>query len=283
MGEIIDIKPLKDKILNEIKNLILKNNFNKKIAFLIFSDNFDAKIFLNELKNLFDELTLKYKELNLIDEKEEDIIKILDRLNNNCEINGILPIIPIPKNIDELSIYSTIKPEKDIDCLSLINLGKLFSFKPSFIPSVVNASFEILKYYILEKFNNPDYLSGKTAVIVGRSINTGRPLYILSLMNNMIPINLHSKVNNLEKFIKLGDIVFACCGVPELIKGYMIRENSIIIDIGINKSKNNEIVGDVDTKSVLEKVMAVTPVPNGVGEITKLMIVKNYLLTYSFI
>ena len=283
MGEIIDIEPLKEELLFNIRNDILKIDKSKKIVFLIFSDSFDAKIFLNELKELFNFLELKYSDYDLKDKNINEIIEIINELNKDNYINAILPIRPIPKNINEEIIYSNINPEKDIDCLSFINLGKLFSFKPKFIPSVVEASFAILKYYINKKFKSLEYLAGKTAVIVGRSINTGRPLYIISLMNNLVPINLHSKVNDIKKFIKLGDIVFACCGVPELIKGNMVKKNSIIIDIGINKSKTNEIVGDVDTKSVLDKVMGVTKVPGGVGEITKLILVKNYLKTFDFI
>lgn len=284
MGEIIDIKPLENRLIDEIKNRISNIKFySKKIAFLIFTESFDAKIFLNELKNVFSEFKLKYKEYNLINKSSDEIIRLIDSLNLDPEINGILPIRPLPKNMDEILIYSSIKSEKDIDCLSLVNLGKLFSFKPKFVPSVVEASFEILKNYILKKFNDLNYLTGKITVIVGRSINTGRPLYILSLMNNLVPINLHSKVSDIGKYIKLGDIVFACCGVPELIKGDMVKENSIVIDIGINKSKEKGIVGDVDTESVLDKVMGVTKVPGGVGEITKLMIVKNYLKTFDTI
>jgi len=280
MGEIIDIEPLKEKLLFDIKNEIYKIDKNKKIAFLIFSESFDAKFFLNELKELFDFFKLKYLEYDFINKNIDYISETIHRLNKDNEINGILPIRPIPKNINENKIYSIIDSKKDIDCLGFENLGRLFAFKPKFIPAVVEASFEILKHYINEKFIDLNYLIGKTAVIVGRSINTGRPLYIVSLMNNLVPINLHSKVSCIGKYIKLGDIVFACCGVPEFIKGEMVKENSIIIDIGINKSKDNEIVGDVDTKSVLNKVIGVTKVPGGVGEITKLILVKNFLKTF---
>lgn len=283
MGEIIDIEPLKKSILIDIKENILKIDKTKKIGFLIFSDSFDAKIYLNELRDLFDSLKLKYLEYNLKNKDLNYILEVLQKLNKHDEVNGILLIKPFPKNIDEEALYSNIEPKKDIDCLSFVNLGKLFCFKPIFIPSVVEASFEILKYYVLKKFKNLDYLIGKIAVIVGRSINTGRPLYIVSLMNNLVPINLHSKVKNIEKFLKLADIVFACCGVPEFIKGEMVKENSIIIDIGINKSINNEIVGDVYTKSVLDKVMGVTKVPHGVGEITKLILVKNFIKSFNLI
>lgn len=283
MGELIDIEPLKENLLIDIKEKILKIDKRKKIVFLSFSESVDAKIYLNELKEIFNSLKLEYLEYNLKDKSSKYILETLQKLSIDDEINGILPIRPFPKNIDEEIIYSNIEPKKDIDCLSFTNLGKLFSFKAEIIPSVVEASFEILKYYVKRKFNNLDYLTGKVATIVGRSINTGRPIYILSLMNNLVPINLHSKVKNIEKFLKLADIIFACCGVPEFIKGEMVKENSIIIDIGINKSINNKIVGDVDTKSVLDKVMGVTKVPHGVGEITKLILVRNFLKTFNFI
>lgn len=283
MGELIDINNLKIKLFSDIKKELKQIKINKKIALLLFSDSFDSKIFLKEVEDLFYELKIDYEIFNLIDENNKKVVEILDSLNKDKNIVAILPIRPFPKSFDEYLIYSKIKPEKDIDCLSITNLGKLFCFRPTYIPSVVKASFEILKYFVHYKFNDLNYLTGKVAVIVGRSINTGRPLYALSLMNDLIPINLHSRVKNLKDYTILGDIVFACCGVPELIKDYMIKENSIIIDIGINKLKNGKVVGDVDTKSVLNKALAVTPVPGGVGEITKLMIIKNYILSYNFI
>lgn len=117
---------------------------------------------------------------------------------------------------------------------------------------------------------------GKTVLIVGRSITVGRPLYVISLMHNLIPTNLHSKVKNITVFTRISDIIFSCAGVPHLIKGNMIKENSILIDIGINVV-HGKIVGDIDTYDVKEKAKGVTPVPGGVGEVTNLFVFKSVL------
>ncbi|MDI6861272.1 MAG: bifunctional 5,10-methylenetetrahydrofolate dehydrogenase/5,10-methenyltetrahydrofolate cyclohydrolase [Caldisericia bacterium] len=284
MGEIINIDELKIRLENEIK-LELKrlDTKNKFISFLIFTKRHDAILFLKGLNELFDSFSLNYKNFNFYDMDEKEIINEIEKLNNDKNAMGILPIRPLREDLNEFNVFSSIDPNKDIDCLTYINLGKLFSFKPKFIPSVVLASFEILKDFVLKKFNDLNYLTGKLAVIVGRSIGVGRPLYIISLMNNLVPLNLHSKVKNLKDFLILGDIIFACAGVPELIKKDMIKENSIIIDIGINKRADGKIVGDVDLNSVLEKCLGITPVPHGVSKITNLILIKNYLMSFKFI
>jgi len=278
MGEIIKIDELKIKLDYDIK-LKLKDveTKDKFISFIIFTKRQDAVIFLKELNELFDNYSLNYKNFNFYDLNENEIINEIKKLNEDKTIFAILPIRPLREDLDEFKIFSYINPKKDIDCLTFYNLGKLFSFNAEFVPSVVLASFEILKDFVMKKFNSLDYLTGKLAVIVGRSIGVGRPLYIFSLMNNLVPLNLHSKVKNLKDFTILGDIIFSCAGVPELINKDMIKEGSIIIDIGINKKKDGRIVGDVDLESVLEKCLGITPVPKGVSEITNLFVIKNFL------
>jgi methylenetetrahydrofolate dehydrogenase (NADP+)/methenyltetrahydrofolate cyclohydrolase len=281
MGEIIQINELKKKIEREIEEKIRKIDIkNYSISFLIFSQRIDALIFLKELNELFEKFSIKFENFNFFDAKEEEIIKEIDKMNRDRFIKGILPIRPLNENLDEVKIFSSLDPEKDIDCLSYSNLGKLFSFKPSFVPSVVLASFEILKDFVIKKFNKIDYLIGKIAIIVGRSINVGRPIYIYSLMNDLVPINLHSKVKNLKDFTILGDIIFSCAGKKDLITGDMIKENSILIDIGINKSEDGKIVGDINLESTIDKCLGITPVPKGVSEITNLFLIKNFLKTF---
>lgn len=284
MGEIISIDDLKIKLINEIKSELEKiDTKDKYISFLIFTKRPDALMFLKELNELFDSFSLKFKNFFFYELNENEIMKEIEKLNKDKYAMGILPIRPLRDDLNEFKILSSIDPQKDIDCLTFVNLGKLFSFKPHYIPSVVLASFEILKDFVLKKFNDLNYLTGKIAVIIGRSIGVGRPLYVVSLMNDLVPINLHSKVKNLKDFISLGDIIFSCAGVPEYIKKDMIKENSIIIDIGINKREDGKIVGDVDFDSVIDKCYGITPVPKGVSEITNLFIVKNYLKSFKFI
>lgn len=284
MGEVINIDDLEIKLENEIKFELKKFDIKDKyISFLIFTKRPDAIIFLKELNELFDSYSLKFKNFLFYELDENEIIKEIEKLNKDKFAMGILPIRPLREDLDEFKILSSIDPKKDIDCLTFVNLGKLFSFKPHYIPSVVLASFEILKIFVLKKFNDLNYLTGKLTVVVGRSIGVGRPLYIVCLMNDLVPINLHSKVKNLKDYVSLGDIIFSCAGVPEFINGDMIKENSIIIDIGINKREDGKIVGDVDFDSVIDKCLGITQVPKGVSEITNLFIIKNYLKSFKFI
>lgn len=284
MGEVINIDDLEIKLENEIKSELKKFDIKDKyISFLIFTKRPDAIIFLKKLNELFDSYSLKFKNFLFYELNENEIIKEIEKLNKDKFAMGILPIRPLREDLDEFKILSSIDPKKDIDCLTFVNLGKLFSFKPHYIPSVVLASFEILKIFVLKKFNDLNYLTGKLTVVVGRSIGVGRPLYTVCLMNDLVPINLHSKVKNLKDFVSLGDIIFSCAGVSEFIKGDMIKENSIIIDIGINKREDGKIVGDVDFDSVIDKCLGITQVPKGVSEITNLFIIKNYLKSFKFI
>lgn len=282
MGEIIDVKPLKERLKKEIKDKVFRlksRGTHPKVAFLFSKENKGADIFHRILVKLGEELGILTETIDVTNLSIGKIKKLIEELNRDPEIRGIFPIRPLGSKEIENEIFSTMDPEKDIECLTHENIGRLFSFSPKFIPSTPNASFEILKFFLnKKKISIKDYY-GKVAVIVGRSITVGRPLYILSLMNNLVPINLHSKVSDISRFTKIGDIIFSCAGVPHLVKKDMVKEGSIIIDIGINVTEEG-VVGDVDTKGVVEKALGITPVPGGVGEITNLFVFKSLLSAY---
>ena len=282
MGEIINVKPLEEKLKKEIEGKVFRlkhRGIHPKVVFLFSKENKGADIFHRILVKLGEELGVFTETIDIMNFSISEIKKVVEELNKDPEIHGIFPIRPLGNKDIETEIFSAIDPEKDIECLTPKNIGRLFSFSPKFIPSTPEASFEILKFFLNEKKRSIKDYYGKVAVIVGRSITVGRPLYILSLMNNFVPINLHSKVSDISRFIKMGDIIFTCAGVPHLIKKDMVKEGSIVIDIGINVTKRG-IVGDVDTRGVVEKVLGITPVPGGVGDITNLFVFKSLLSAY---
>ncbi len=279
MGEIINVKPLEEKLKKEIEGKVFRlkrRGIHPKVVFLFSKENKGADIFHRILVKLGEELGVFTETIDVMNFSISEIKKVVEELNKDPKIHGIFPIRPLVNKDIETEIFLAIDPEKDIECLTPENIGRLFSFSPKFIPSTPEASFEILKFFLNEKKRSIKDYYGKVAVIVGRSITVGRPLYILSLMNNFVPINLHSKVSDISRFTKMGDIVFSCAGVPHLVKKDMVKEGSIIIDIGINVTEKG-IVGDVDTKGVVEKVLGITPVPGGVGDITNLFVFKSLL------
>lgn len=279
MGEIINVKPLEEKLKKEIEGKVFRlkrRGIHPKVVFLFSKENKGADIFHRILVKLGEELGVFTETIDVMNFSISEIKKVVEELNKDPKIHGIFPIRPLVNKDIETEIFLAIDPEKDIECLTPENIGRLLSFSPKFIPSTPEASFEILKFFLNEKKRSIKDYYGKVAVIVGRSITVGRPLYILSLMNNFVPINLHSKVSDISRFTKMGDIVFSCAGVPHLVKKDMVKEGSIIIDIGINVTEKG-IVGDVDTKGVVEKVLGITPVPGGVGDITNLFVFKSLL------
>ena len=229
--------------------------------------------------------TRKLKSLGLISESvllPEDVgqgrlIKVIDDLNENTNYHGILVQLPLPRHINFHKIISSISPRKDVDGFHPENVGWLSIGKPRFIPCTPKGIMKLLEYYDID-------LSGKNIVVIGRSNIVGRPISILASLNaegaNGTCTLCHSKTKNLENFTKNADIVISAIGIPNCLKGEMIKRGSILVDVGINRidsdnEKGYDIVGDADWNSVINKVSAITPVPGGVGPMTIAMLVEN--------
>ena len=229
--------------------------------------------------------TKKLKSLGLISEsillpenvEQEQLIKVIDNLNMDTNYHGILVQLPLPRNINSQKIISAISPRKDVDGFHPENVGWLSIGKPRFIPCTPKGIMKLLEYYNID-------LSGKNIVVIGRSNIVGRPISILTSLNekgaNGTCTLCHSRTENLENYTKTADVIVSAIGIPNFLKGKMIKSGSILVDVGINRvDANNErgydIVGDVDWNSVINKVSAITPVPGGVGPMTIAMLVEN--------
>ena len=212
-----------------------------------------------------------YSEVHRLSENtsQSQILSLIDDLNNNKKIHGILVQLPLPGKIDEKIVNQRIDPKKDVDGFNPINLGKLFLKTPSFQPCTPKGIIRLLKHYKID-------IEGKHALIIGRSDIVGKPTATLLLHENATVTLCHSKTEDLSSHTKKADIIVAALGKPNFITGKMIKEGVIIIDAGTTKV-GNKLIGDVDFQDVYEKVGKITPVPGGVGPMTIAMLLENTL------
>ena len=215
---------------------------------------------------------------------EAELLQHIDRLNANTAIDGFIVQLPLPKHIDEEKVLMAIDPHKDVDGFHPTNFGKMALDMESFIPATPYGIMELLRRYQID-------ISGKHAVVIGRSHIVGRPMSILlsrkSSPGNATVTLTHSRTKNLTALTKEADIVVSALGVPNFLKEDMVKEGAIIIDVGITRvpdashPKGYIITGDVDYEHVKEKASFITPVPGGVGPMTIAMLLQNTYLAYS--
>ena len=209
------------------------------------------------------------------DVTEQKLLSVVQDLNANTKFHGVLVQMPLPKHINSQNIINSIDPNKDVDGFHPENVGWLSIGRPRFIPCTPKGIMRIFKHYSID-------LSGKDIVVIGRSNIVGRPISILVSSNdaNGTCTLCHSRTKNIHDFTKIADIIISAIGVPNFLKSDMIKKDSIIIDVGINRidsdnEKGYEILGDADYESVFDKVSHITPVPGGVGPMTIAMLVEN--------
>jgi methylenetetrahydrofolate dehydrogenase (NADP+)/methenyltetrahydrofolate cyclohydrolase len=203
------------------------------------------------------------------DSSAEDVLSLIDKLNRNPNVHGILVQHPLPKHLDELRILSHVDPEKDVDGISATSLGRLVLGRPAFIACTPLGRIELLDRYGIE-------ISGKHAVVVGRSIILGKPAAMALLNRNATVTVCHSKTEDLPGIVRQADIVVAAVGKPELIKGDWIKPGAVVLDAGYNKVEGRgKDVGDVDFEAAEKVASWITPVPGGVGPMTIAILLRN--------
>ena len=261
---------LREEIKKEI--LLLKEKTKKapSLSVILIGDYATSQIYVkNKEKNSkevgINSEVIKYPK----DITEQEVLNKIKELNNNPEVSGILVQLPLPKHINKEKIINAIHPKKDVDGFNPINVGNLASGYDAIIPCTPLGCLHLIKK--IEK-----NLSGKHAVIIGRSNLNGKPMAQLLLRENCTVTIVHSKTKDLKAECQKADILVAAVGKANLVKGDWVKKDSIIIDVGINKVEE-KIVGDVDFESVKEKVKAITPVPGGVGPMTIACLLKNTL------
>ena len=259
---------LREELKKEVSNLKVKHNKVPGLTVILIGDLTPSQIYVRNKEKSANEVGLKSEVIKYPDSVEENIIlDKIQKLNKDETVSGILVQLPLPKHIDRQKVIETIDPSKDVDGFHPMNVGNLSSGYESSVPCTP------LGCYLLIKKVEPN-LKGKKAVIVGRSNLNGKPMTQLLLKENCTVTVTHSKTKDLKAECLEADIIVAAVGIPELVKGDWVKKDTIVIDVGINKTDKG-IVGDVDFEEVSKNAKALTPVPGGVGPMTIACLLKN--------
>tara|TARA_B100001094_G_C18092395_1_gene751140 strand:+ start:266 stop:1114 length:849 start_codon:yes stop_codon:yes gene_type:complete len=269
---LIDGKKAATELRQELKQEVssLKDKFNEVpgLSVILIGNMAPSQIYVRMKEKAANEVGLKSEVIKYPETvKEKTILDKIDELNNDESVSGILVQLPLPDHIDKQKVIETIVPSKDVDGFHPMNVGNLSSGYESSVPCTP------LGCYLLIKKIEPN-LSGKKAVIIGRSNLNGKPMTQLLLKENCTVTITHSKTKNLKAECLEADIIVAAVGIPELVKADWVKKNAIIIDVGINKTQKG-IVGDVAFDEVSKIARALTPVPGGVGPMTIACLLKN--------
>ncbi len=271
--KIIDGKKIAEEFLTKLKTKISQLEPKKPtLAVILAGQDTASKIYVQSKKKACVKVGIRSLDLLFKENvKEEKLLKEIDLLNQNTEVNGILVQLPLPRHIDANKIIERINPDKDVDGLHPYSLGRLLREEPGFIPCT-----PLGIKLLLEKANIET--AGKHVVIIGRSLLVGKPLAAVLLQNkttgNATVTVAHSRTKNLAEITKTADILISAAGKPQLITGDMVKDQAVVIDVGINK-QNGKVVGDVIFEQVIKKAFKITPVPKGVGPMTIALLMHN--------
>ncbi len=273
MATIIDGKELAKNIREGLKEEVkeLKNaDINPKLAVIMVGDDKASKVYVKNKSKACEDVGIEYEEYLLPEKtKMQELLELIDKLNNDETIHGILVQSPLPKGLDANEAFKAISPKKDVDGFNPINVGKLSLNQDCFVSCT---PYGIIK--MLENYNIP--IEGVHAVIVGRSNIVGKPLVQCLLNKNATVTICHSKTKNLKEMTKQADILIAAIGKAKFITADMVKEGAAVIDVGINRTENG-LVGDTDFDNIKEKASFITPVPGGVGPMTIAMLMTNVI------
>ena len=248
---------------------LLKSGVEPCLAVIIVGDDPASRVYVNNKKKKCAVVGIKSLEFALpAQTTQRELLELIEQLNQNSLVNGILCQLPLPEHIDEKAVIEAIDPQKDVDCFCDVNVGKLWTGNAVFLPCTPAGVMEMLRQYNIE-------VSGKNCVIVGRSNIVGKPLAALMLQNNATVTVCHSKTGNLASVCRSADILVAAVGKAKFITADMVRENAVVIDVGINRDENGKLCGDVDFDAVKDKASFITPVPGGCGPMTIAMLMQN--------
>ena len=274
MAIIIDGKELAKKIRANLKIECeeLKNKqINPKLAVIMVGDDPASKVYVRNKSKACEEVGVEYKEYLLSSTTtQKKLIELIEKLNQDKTINGILLQSPIPANLDINEAFRTISPQKDVDGFNPVNVGKLVLNQDTFVSCTPYGIMKMFEEYNID-------LTGKNVVILGRSNIVGKPLMHCCLNKNATVTVCHSKTQNLAQKAKEADILISAIGKAQFVTADMVKENAVVIDVGINRLENGKITGDVDFKNVKEKASYITPVPGGVGPMTIAMLMNNVI------
>ena len=274
MATIIDGKELAKKIRKELKvecDNLKEKGINPKLAVIMVGDNPASKVYVRNKSRACEEIGIEYEEFLLQDNiKQEELISLIKKLNEDKSINGILLQSPIPEHLNINEAFKTITYRKDVDGFTPSSVGKLCIGEDTFISCTPYGVMKMFEEYNID-------LTGKNVVILGRSNIVGKPLIQCCLAKNATVTVCHSKTKNIEKYTKKADVLIAAIGKAKFVTKDMVKKGVVIIDVGINRNEQGKLVGDVDFENVEPLASYITPVPGGVGPMTIAMLMNNVI------
>ena len=266
-GKIVSAR-VKDELKKEVEELSQRGK-QTGLAVVLVGDDSASKVYVRNKEKACEEVGI-YSEVHRLsaNTSEEELLKLINELNENDKIDGILVQLPLPKHLDDKVINDNIKPEKDVDAFHPSNVGKIMIGDYDFLPCTPAGIMELIHESGVE-------VDGKTCVVIGRSNIVGKPMSMLLLHENGTVTTCHSHTKNLAEVTKSADILVAAVGIPKFVKADMVKPGAVVIDVGMDRDENGKLCGDVDFNEVEPVAGAITPVPGGVGPMTIAMLMRN--------
>ena len=275
MAQIIDGKAVsasvKQEVADEAAKLREEKGLKVGLAVVIVGNNPASRVYVNNKKKACEAVGFQSYEYALDENTtEEQLLDLVNVLNRDDRVNGILVQLPLPGHISEKAVINAISPDKDVDAFHPVNVGKIMIGDYSFLPCTPAGVMRLIESTGVD-------ISGKHCVVIGRSNIVGKPQAMLLLQKNGTVTICHSKTQNLKEICQSADILVAAVGRPNFVTGDMVKEGAVVIDVGINRLDNGKLCGDVEFESAEKKAAYITPVPGGVGPMTIAMLMKNTL------
>ncbi|MDE5582750.1 MAG: bifunctional methylenetetrahydrofolate dehydrogenase/methenyltetrahydrofolate cyclohydrolase FolD [Ruminococcus sp.] len=275
MAQIINGKEVsatvKREVAEDTARLREEKGLKVGLAVVIVGNNPASRVYVNNKKKACEEVGFQSFEYALDENTtQEQLLDLVDVLNRDDRVNGILVQLPLPKHIDETAVINAISPEKDVDAFHPVNVGRIMIGNYSFLPCTPAGVMRLIESTCTD-------ITGKQCVVIGRSNIVGKPQAMLLLQKNGTVTICHSKTKNLKEICLSADILVVAIGRAKFITGDMVKEGAVVIDVGMNRDENGKLCGDVDFESAEKKASYITPVPGGVGPMTISMLMKNTL------
>ena len=277
MYQLLDGKLVSAKVKDEVKKeteKLKKEGKEITLAVILVGDDPASRVYVNNKKKACDYVGFRSFEYALDkNTSEEELLSLIDELNYDKEINGILCQLPLPPHIDEKKVIKAIDIRKDVDAFCEENVGKIMIGNHDFLPCTPAGVMELLHYYDIP-------VDGKNCVVMGRSNIVGKPMAMLLLHENGTVTLTHSHTKDLKEITSKADILVAAIGKAKFVTADMVKDGAVVVDVGMNRDENGKLCGDVDFESVKDKCSFITPVPGGVGPMTISILMKNTLRAY---
>ena len=275
MSNIIDGKlvsaALREEIKNETAEFISRTGIVPGLAVILVGNDPASAVYVRNKHKACLDVGFRSYQIELPESTEErELLKKIDELNKNPEVHGILVQLPLPKHISEDRVINAISPDKDVDAFHPANVGRIVTGKYDFLPCTPAGIMSLLDYYNVD-------IKGRRCVVVGRSNIVGKPMALLLLERHGTVTVAHSRTVDLKAVTRDADILVVAVGKPNFIKGDMVKDGAVVVDVGINRTADGKLVGDVDFAEVAPRASLITPVPGGVGPMTITTLMRNTL------